>query len=89
MSILLYRISLGFVKKYGRYEYKLIYVLRKGMLSSEPICKMHSRNFYTEFLYQISGIIDGSILTEFIINDHRRKKISKNDVKLNKIKVLR
>ena len=74
MSILLYHISLGLVTKYGRYDYKLIYALRKGMPSSEPIYKKHSRNFYKELLYQISGIIDGSIPIEFIINDHRRRE---------------
>jgi len=71
VSILLCRISLGLVTKYGRYEYKLIYALSKGMPSSEPIYKKHSRNFYTELLYQISGIIDGSVLIEFITKDLR------------------
>jgi len=62
VSILLYCISLGLDTKYSRYEYKLIYALRKGMPSSEPIYKKHSRKFCTGFLYQISGIIDGSVL---------------------------
>jgi len=55
VSMLLYRTSHRLVMKYGRYDYKLYYALRKGMPSSEPIYKKHSRNFYTEILYQISG----------------------------------